>query len=294
LSKVKAFDFCEEAFALSKRNFKVGSHFSWKKMDDLEGYEELAASIDATVTIPMTPNQDNSSDSGSQPVKKARSLSTFSGSFDFSELDSFLEGDERLLKIEENYDDFDGFLSEEKPKTASPRLTAATLKLENNTHSMLPPPTRAVAEVKAYQNIRIQQSYKVPVDHTRPATIRPMPCSKEEKRNKVLRYAEKRRRRVWKKEIKYNCRKQFAESRPRVAGRFIPKDGSDGVKSNKLSVIIRMLPQSMSPMSVSSSDTSDDEEVKDKKAPLIDWNHESFIHRKRSLAPTNERPMAKS
>ena len=40
---------------------------------------------------------------------------------------------------------------------------------------------------------------------------------------KVASYLEKRKRRVWKKEIKYSCRKQFAETRPRVGGRFIPK-----------------------------------------------------------------------
>jgi len=48
-------------------------------------------------------------------------------------------------------------------------------------------------------------------------------CSPEKRKEKVARYLEKRKRRVWKKEIKYSCRKQFAESRPRVAGRFIPK-----------------------------------------------------------------------
>jgi hypothetical protein len=58
------------------------------------------------------------------------------------------------------------------------------------------------------------------------AGLIPGACSLESRKEKVARYLEKRKRRVWKKEIKYSCRKQFAESRPRVAGRFIPKSTS--------------------------------------------------------------------
>jgi hypothetical protein len=47
--------------------------------------------------------------------------------------------------------------------------------------------------------------------------------SLEQRKVKIHRYLEKRSRRIWRKEIKYSCRKQFAEARPRVAGRFIPK-----------------------------------------------------------------------
>lgn len=51
----------------------------------------------------------------------------------------------------------------------------------------------------------------------------PPPYSSSVRQQKIEAYMEKRKRRVWKKEIKYNCRKQFAESRPRIAGRFVPK-----------------------------------------------------------------------
>lgn len=74
---------------------------------------------------------------------------------------------------------------------------------QNRKHKIVPPAIRAATEEGAQ--------------------ALPQPYSKQERILKVARFAEKRKRRVWKKEIKYSCRQQFAESRPRVAGRFIPK-----------------------------------------------------------------------
>lgn len=42
-----------------------------------------------------------------------------------------------------------------------------------------------------------------------------------ERQAKIQRYLEKRRRRVWSKKILYSCRKNFADKRPRVGGRFV-------------------------------------------------------------------------
>jgi hypothetical protein len=36
-----------------------------------------------------------------------------------------------------------------------------------------------------------------------------------------MRYLEKKQRRVWKKNVKYDCRKRLAEGRPRIKGRFV-------------------------------------------------------------------------
>lgn len=51
----------------------------------------------------------------------------------------------------------------------------------------------------------------------------------EERRQKILRYRQKRHERNFKKKIKYVCRKTLADSRPRVRGRFARND-EEGAK----------------------------------------------------------------
>ena len=45
--------------------------------------------------------------------------------------------------------------------------------------------------------------------------------TKAERREKILRYQEKRRRRIFTKRISYQCRKRVADQRLRVKGRFV-------------------------------------------------------------------------
>ena len=51
-----------------------------------------------------------------------------------------------------------------------------------------------------------------------------VPYSREVRRSKVARYLEKRLQRVWRKKVEYSARKDFANSRIRVRGRFVSKD----------------------------------------------------------------------
>lgn len=58
---------------------------------------------------------------------------------------------------------------------------------------------------------------------TAPATRQVGPISAEERRKKIERYLEKRRKRTWGKKIVYDCRKRVADHRLRVKGRFVTK-----------------------------------------------------------------------
>ena len=54
--------------------------------------------------------------------------------------------------------------------------------------------------------------------------------SKENRRERIERFLAKRDRRVWTKKVKYDVRKNFADSRVRVKGRFVKKEAEDVLK----------------------------------------------------------------
>jgi hypothetical protein len=45
-----------------------------------------------------------------------------------------------------------------------------------------------------------------------------------ERKYKVLKYIEKKKKRIWKKKINYDCRKKVADNRLRVKGKFVTKE----------------------------------------------------------------------
>jgi len=54
--------------------------------------------------------------------------------------------------------------------------------------------------------------------------------SKEERRKLIERFLSKRTRRIWRKRVKYDVRKSFADSRLRVKGRFVRKEDEDQLR----------------------------------------------------------------
>lgn len=48
--------------------------------------------------------------------------------------------------------------------------------------------------------------------------------TKEERQQRIQRFRAKKQRRIWRKQIKYDCRKRLADTRPRVKGRFVSRD----------------------------------------------------------------------
>jgi hypothetical protein len=50
------------------------------------------------------------------------------------------------------------------------------------------------------------------------------PLTEEQRRQKVLNYLDKKRRKADMKKFSYTCRKQVAEKRLRIKGRFVTKE----------------------------------------------------------------------
>lgn len=61
-----------------------------------------------------------------------------------------------------------------------------------------------------------------------------VPYTKEERALRIARYLMKKQRRVWKKNVKYDCRKRLAEGRPRVKGRFVSHKLATELSSSEL------------------------------------------------------------
>ena len=49
----------------------------------------------------------------------------------------------------------------------------------------------------------------------------------EARRQRIARFHAKRAKRIWRKRIKYDCRKKLADSRPRIKGRFVKRSDMD-------------------------------------------------------------------
>ena len=54
----------------------------------------------------------------------------------------------------------------------------------------------------------------------------------EERKARIERFLEKRRNRVWAKKVKYDVRKNFADSRLRIKGRFVKKEDEAAYLTN--------------------------------------------------------------
>jgi hypothetical protein len=71
----------------------------------------------------------------------------------------------------------------------------------------------------------VSDSYGKPVMESANRTV---PISAADREARVLRYREKRKNRKFEKTIRYASRKAYAETRPRIKGRFAKRGGHGG------------------------------------------------------------------
>lgn len=67
----------------------------------------------------------------------------------------------------------------------------------------------------------------------------------EKRRIKLFKYMEKKRRRIWKKKVNYDCRKKVADGRLRIKGKFVTYEQAckqagekDGINAEELKFIL--------------------------------------------------------
>jgi len=175
-------------------------------------------------------------------VKRQRTFSNFSTLDDFAQQPTSctfeMEGDTDFQQVWDSLDTEHPLLisetaeppySFEQPKLdekkAKRKVSKASQRSERSppTRTLSAYSTRSGSSVERKAPRRTRSSPNLVQQPARLAQVFPGRCAPDKRKEKVAKYLEKRSHRVWKKEIKYSCRKQFAESRPRIAGRFIPK-----------------------------------------------------------------------
>ena len=95
-----------------------------------------------------------------------------------------------------------------KPETAQELLGGLSLPAEVEEY---------INNSKIFNQIRAQQARKI-------GTL-----TLEERRIKLEKYFEKRKKRTFNKRVNYDCRKQVADSRLRIKGRFVTKEQALGM-----------------------------------------------------------------
>eukprot|EP00752_Nemacystus_decipiens_P004226 g3860.t1 len=82
----------------------------------------------------------------------------------------------------------------------------------------------------------------------------------EERAALVARFHAKRGRRIWRKKIKYDCRKKLADKRPRLKGRFVTQEELEGLDSETLAKVTGLGPWPEDASDVDAGEASDSSE----------------------------------
>lgn len=194
---------------------------------DTDGSREEAEA--ASWLLPNPPNTHNNKVMESQDLK--------TGQFIFPEMDPYLDldygsVDPKLEAQEQNSSGTDGVV----PVQSKPPLlhdhcfdmefsASKPYSYAYNTHQCL---SQSVSSSSLDVGVvpdgntmtEISDSYTKPMSAATESTNRPVQISAADREARVLRYREKRKNRKFEKTIRYASRKAYAETRPRIKGRF--------------------------------------------------------------------------
>ena len=123
-------------------------------------------------------------------------------------------------------------IAEKKTEDRPPRRMA---EVPTKSESLPPPPRLSNLELSALNKtpstaVQALQLPKHSMADGPPLSKIVGAYSKENRKERIERFLAKRDRRVWTKRVKYDVRKNFADSRVRVKGRFVKKEAEDVLK----------------------------------------------------------------
>ena len=139
-------------------------------------------------------------------------------------IDNIGDGEEKLNMQYRSYDLLDQATVELEPGAISPLQKSFPESQCNDTEDTHTRET-SEAQVPIGQSKPLGEEKVVATSEDNEAKIGAY--TKEQRRVLIANFRAKRQRRVWRKQIKYDCRKKLADTRPRVKGRFVSRDADD-------------------------------------------------------------------
>mmetsp|Transcript_2036 Transcript_2036/g.6109 ORF Transcript_2036/g.6109 Transcript_2036/m.6109 type:complete len:347 (-) Transcript_2036:1857-2897(-) len=129
-------------------------------------------------------------------------------------------------------------LRQVRASVTAAKASGTTIKLTRP--ASLTKPATSIAKPTVTLPVRVNVKVERPVTATAAASGSGETAPKrigiytpEARKARIARFHAKRAKRVWRKRIKYDCRKKLADSRPRIKGRFVRREDMEEMMKDK-------------------------------------------------------------